>query len=153
MKFTAQEEYGLRLLVRLGVAFNEGTGLTIPEISSAENISQHNVAKILRVLRLGGLLESERGRLGGYALTRKPKEIFISDVFDVLGEKFFDISYCNNHISADELLICKHTSDCSVRSLWRVIQNSIDNVVKDLTLNDLLQEEDFLIEQTNKKVS
>jgi hypothetical protein len=33
MKFTSQEEYGLRLLVRLGYAHFKGIGLTIPEIS------------------------------------------------------------------------------------------------------------------------
>ncbi|PID59428.1 MAG: transcriptional regulator [Ignavibacteriae bacterium] len=153
MKFTTQEEYGLRLLVRLGYAYNKGVGLTIPEISEHENLSQHNVAKILRILRLGGLLESERGRLGGYALTRNPKEMLISNILDVLGEKFFDINYCNSHISDNEMMICKHTANCSVRSLWRIIQYSIDNAVKDLTLNDLLQEETFLFKQINKQVS
>ncbi|MCW8850139.1 MAG: Rrf2 family transcriptional regulator, partial [Melioribacteraceae bacterium] len=85
MKFTSQEEYGLRLLVRLGYAHNSGIGLTIPEISGKEQISEHNVAKTLRILRMGGFLESERGRLGGYTLTRNPDQIIIGEVMNVLG--------------------------------------------------------------------
>ena len=65
MKFTTQEEYGLRCLLQLGFAFQKGIGLTIPELSKREGISEHNVAKTLRKLRLGGFLESERGKTGG----------------------------------------------------------------------------------------
>jgi Rrf2 family protein len=151
MKFTSQEEYGLRLLVRLGYAHKNGLGLTIPEISSKENITEHNVAKILRILRLGGFLESERGRTGGYTLTRKPEKINIGNVMDVLGNKFFDTSYCESHSS--EISICTHTPDCSIRSFWRIIQNSIDQVVNNLTLKDLMGKEQFFFEETNKKIS
>ena len=55
MKLTANEEYGLRCLVRLG---QEGPGgrLTIPEISHAEGVSAAYAAKILRMLRQGGFV-------------------------------------------------------------------------------------------------
>jgi DNA-binding IscR family transcriptional regulator len=55
MKFTAQEEYGLRILLRIAQSHSPN-GLTIPEISQLEGLSQANTAKILRVLRLGDLL-------------------------------------------------------------------------------------------------
>ena len=150
MKFTSQEEYGLRLLVRLANAYSLGVGFTIPELSSKEDITEHNVAKILRVLRLGGFLESERGRTGGYTLTRKPEEINIGDVMDVLGNKFFETSYCENHSS--NLSLCTHTPDCTIRSFWKIIQNSIDNVINNLTLKDLLATESYFFEETNKKI-
>ena len=133
MKFTSQEEYGLRLLVRLGYAHNKGIGLTIPEISIREQITEHNVAKILRILRLGGFLESERGRTGGYTLTRDPENINIGDVMNVLGNKFFDSTFCETH--SPDLSICTNTHDCSIRSFWRIIQNSIDNYIKNLSIN------------------
>ena len=150
MKFTSQEEYGLRLLVRIGYAHTNGLGLTIPEISSKENITEHNVAKILRILRLGGFLESERGRSGGYTLTRTPEKINIGEVMDVLGNKFFDASYCETH--APDLTICTHTPDCSIRSFWRIIQDSIDKVMENLTLKDLMGTEQLFFEETNKKI-
>lgn len=150
MKFTSQEEYGLRLLVRLGYAYRNSNGLTIPEISDKEQISEHNVAKILRILRLGGFLESARGRTGGYTLKRAPKDIVIGEVMNVLGGKFFESSYCENH--SPELTFCSHTPDCSIRSFWRIIQNSIDNVMNSLTLMDLMSNEKYFFEETNRKI-
>jgi Rrf2 family protein len=149
MKFTSQEEYGLRLLVRLGYAHKSGIGLTIPEISKKENITEHNVAKILRVLRLGGFLESERGRTGGYTLTRKPDEINIGNVMNVLGNKFFESTYCENH--SPDLSICSNTPDCSIRSFWKILQTSIDKVMNSLSLQDLMVSENFFYKEANKK--
>ena len=151
MKFTSQEEYGLRLLVRLGYAHRTGNGLTIPEISSTENISEHNVAKILRILRLGGFLESERGRSGGYTLTRDPRNINVGDVMNSLGSKFFESTFCETH--SPDLTICTHTPDCSIRSFWMIIQNSIDKVMQGLTLEDLLGSEQLFFEETTKKIT
>ena len=76
MKFSAQEEYGLRCLIRIARFYEMGKSLTIPEISRGEGITEHTTAKILRVLRLGGFLESERGHLGGYTLSRPPGKIY-----------------------------------------------------------------------------
>lgn len=149
MKFTSQEEYGLRLLVRLGYAHKTGVGLTIPEISKKEDITEHNVAKILRVLRLGGFLESERGRTGGYTLTKPPKQINIGDVMNVLGNKFFESTYCEIHSS--DLGICNNSFDCSIRSFWRILQTSIDKVLDSLTLQDLLVSENYFYNEANKK--
>lgn len=139
MKFTTQEEYGLRCLVTLGYAYNKGRGFTIPELSNYENISEHNIAKTLRILRLGGFLESERGRIGGYTLTKPPANIIISDVMNILGGKFFETSYCKTHLS--DFKDCTHVADCSIRSFWQILQNSIDNVMRNLTLKDLMNDE------------
>ena len=46
MKFTTQEEYGLRCLVRLGYSYTKGIGLTIPDISNSEGISEDNIATV-----------------------------------------------------------------------------------------------------------
>ncbi|MBU2494527.1 MAG: Rrf2 family transcriptional regulator [Bacteroidetes bacterium] len=136
MKFSAQEEYGIRCLIQLGKAYKNNKALTIPEVSEAEGISQHNAAKLLRVLRLGGILESERGQTGGYTLTRPPNKIMIGEVLNVLGGRLFDDSFCQSHSGAID--ICTNTVDCSIRSLWKIIQDAVDSVVNNLSLNDLL---------------
>ena len=69
MKLSANEEYGLRCLVRIGYA-GDGGSLTIPEISVAEGVSPAYAAKILRVLRKGGFVKAARGKDGGYTLAR-----------------------------------------------------------------------------------
>ena len=65
MKLSANEEYGVRCLVRLAYATDAGSGLTIPEISQAEGVSPAYAAKILRVLRKGGFVKAARGKDGG----------------------------------------------------------------------------------------
>ncbi len=63
--------------------------LTIPEISQFEGLSQHNVAKILRTLRIGGFLDASRGQVGGYTLAKTPNKIILSEVLECLGRKTF----------------------------------------------------------------
>src|SRR3989454_12406281 len=71
MKLSAQEEYGLRCLLRLASA-GEGGTLTIPEIGRAEALSIAYVAKLMRILRQGKFVKSVRGQTGGYKPARNP---------------------------------------------------------------------------------
>ena len=96
MKITAQEEYGLRCLLRLAQE-PAGSALTIPEIAAAEGLSSPYVAKLLAVMRQGGLLASVRGRSGGYRLAGTPADITLGAVMLVLGERLFDEpGFCQN---------------------------------------------------------
>ena len=144
MKFSTQEEYGLRCLLR--VAREAGAkGITIPEISKAEGITTHNTAKILRALRLGGFLASSRGQIGGYTLSRPADEILVKDVLDSLGGKLFDDDYCSDHSGTSTM--CTHSVDCSVKSLWQMLQSAVDGVLKDFTIKDLISGDDNIVKQ------
>jgi len=142
MKFSTQEEYGIRCLIRIGKSASPN-GLTIPEISQMEGLSTANVGKILRILRLGDLVESARGQTGGYKLARSPEKIKISNVMNVLGGRLFEEGFCNDH--SGSLNICTNSVDCSIRSLWGTIQNMLDNVLNKITLKDLLGNEKQVI--------
>ena len=97
MKITSQEEYGLRCLLRLARGKDEDSR-TIPEIAREEGLSAPYVAKLLAVLRQAGLIGSQRGRAGGYHLTRKPSAIGLGEVLLALGEPLFDDpGYCQRH--------------------------------------------------------
>ncbi len=147
MKFSAQEEYGIRCLLRIAKFYAVEKSFTIPEISRAEGISEHNAGKILRVLRIGGLLESSRGQIGGYTLTRPPEQILVGDILKVLGGRLFDDEFCSTHTGAMD--ICTNSIDCSVRSLWKMIQESVDSVVAKMTLKNLVGKESFLLDVVN----
>lgn len=142
MKFSSQEEYGLRCLLRVAKEGGE-KGLTIPEISKAEGITTHNTAKILRMLRLGGFLESSRGQIGGYTLSRSADMIKVSDVLNSLGGKLYDAEFCSTH--SGEVKICTNSIDCSIRSLWQMLQAAVDGVIGKITLKDLISSEELLI--------
>jgi DNA-binding IscR family transcriptional regulator len=57
-----------------------------------------------------------------------------------LGGKLFETGFCEQHAGIDN--ICTNTIDCSIRSLWRTIQMMLDNVLSQITLQDLLGKED-----------
>ena len=140
MKLTANEEYGIRCLVRIGYAGETGGGLTIPEISLAEGVSPAYAAKILRMLRKGGFVKAARGKEGGYTLARTADAISIGDVMEVLGGRLFESDFCNSH--AGQAAICTRSVDCSVRSLWRAVQVAVDHVLSKATLRDLMRNEE-----------
>ena len=140
MKIGANEEYGVRCLVRLAYAGYTGGSLTIPEISEAEGVSPAYAAKILRALRKGGFAKAARGKAGGYTLARPAAEIVIGDVMDALGGRLFESDFCDSH--SGQAAICRRSVDCSVRSLWRALQVAVDGVLSKATLRDLLQNEE-----------
>ncbi len=127
MKITAQEEYGIRCLLQLG----RGGSLTIPEISRAECISSHYVAKLMRVLRKGGLVQSVRGQSGGYSLTRPLDQITVAEAVAVLGGRLYDPHFCAHHV-------CGKPVECSVRTLWNSVQEVVDQVLAATTLEQLV---------------
>jgi len=139
MKLSAHEEYGLRCLLRIGLAAKDES-LTIPEISQAEALSPAYTAKLLRILRRGGFITSARGKTGGYALARPAGQIVIGDVIGVLGGRLFESkNFCHEH--AGQMQICTRSVDCSVRSLWQTVQSVVDEVLSKTTLQDLLRTE------------
>lgn len=138
MKFSTQEEYGLRLLLRIGKSDSE-KGMTIPELSEQEKLSEANVGKILRMLRLAGFVESSRGQSGGYKLARSANEILVGDVLSSLGGKLYESDFCDLHAGVNS--ICTNSIDCSIRSLWKTIQTMLDGVLSKITLQDLIGNE------------
>jgi Rrf2 family protein len=138
MKLTAQEEYGLRCLLRVASA-GEGASVTIPEIGRAEALSIPYVAKLMRILRQGKFVKSVRGQTGGYKLARRAEDIVVGDVLALLGGRLFEPGFCDQFSGLRRL--CTHSVDCSIRSLWRAVQSAVDTVLSGLTLRDLLQKE------------
>ena len=140
MKLSTQEEYGLRCLIQIGR--NEvmsGKSLSISEISHLEGLSVANAGKFVRVLRLGGFVDSERGHAGGYRLARPAEEIAISEVIELLGGRLFDDEFCEDH--AGLVGSCTHSVDCSIRSLWNHLQKAVDQLLNQITLKDMLGDE------------
>lgn len=155
MKFTALEEYGLRCIVQLarrelevrrasGVRLAESASLTIGEIALREGMTQQYAGKIFRILAKARLVESERGRKGGYRLSRPPENVTVLDVLSALGGKMFDRGHCGRFKTVRDA--CIHTSDCPIRSVWSEIQGMVDRVLARTTLKDLVSPETAIAE-------
>jgi Rrf2 family protein len=148
MKITAQEEYGLRCLLRLART-GEGQALTIPEIAEAEKLSPPYVAKLLSVLRTAGLITSVRGRTGGYHLVRPACEVRLGDVMRTLSEPLFeDPGYCERHASPDTTgASCVHSDGCTLRVIWQTLEQWMRHLLDQVTLADLLQTQEQIAER------
>src|SRR4029453_4397109 len=118
MKITAQEEYGLRLLIRIA-ACKDSNGLSIPQLSEAEGLTATYIAKLTRILRMKGFINSTPGNKGGYVLAKASKEIIINDVLKALGGPMFNNEFCGIH--SGSMKLCTNSVDCSARSLWQMI--------------------------------
>lgn len=138
MKVTAQEEYGLRCLMQLATS-SPLRPLTIAEIAEREGLSAAYAGKLMNLLRDGGLVESVRGRSGGYLMARPPERISVSEIMAALGGIIYEDHYCERFPGDEET--CVHVGDCSVRSLWGMLQGMVERVLSRTTLADLMHTE------------
>jgi Rrf2 family protein len=142
MKVSAQEEYGLRCILQIARHQKSGRGnpLTLGEIAREEGLTVPHVAKLIRTLRKAGLVTSVLGRTGGYSLSRTAEAISLAEVLSALGGgRLYDTSYCDKH--AGDLKVCTHMGDCSIRSLWGVLEDLLEQVLRRTTLSELITSE------------
>ena len=142
VQILALEEYGLRCLLQ--VAFHKAPGpMTIAEIARAEGLSPEYVGKIMRTLRLGELVVSTRGAAGGYRLARPGSEISIWQAMLVLGGELFPEGFCDCHPGRRR--DCVHSTDCSVRAVWRSLQHTLEQTLEGISLEDLRRDEGSMV--------
>lgn len=136
MKLSTKGRYGVKAMVDL--ALNYGTApVSIKTISKRQNISEYYLEQLFSPLRKADLIKSIRGAQGGYVLNREPKDIKISDIIYVL-EGPIEVSDCVDGSSCDNLQYC------ATRILWKKIQDSIDSVIKSITLQDIVNDYEIL---------
>lgn len=138
MKISAQDEYGLRILLQIAKAHPD-EGLSLSQISDLENISQAYAAKLTRSLRMAGFIQSIRGHKGGYILALPTDEIKVNQVLKAMGGVMYDDKFCGQHTGT--MSLCTNSIDCSLRSLWTILQSSMDQLLDQISLKDLLKNE------------
>ncbi|WP_114791212.1 Rrf2 family transcriptional regulator [Niabella yanshanensis] len=136
MKITAQEEYGLRILIRIG-SCKDRDGMSIPQLSETEQLSQHYIAKLTRLLRMSNFIRSTPGNKGGYVLAKPADKIVIKQVLEALGTPL-DKEFTDENGAV--MRFCTSSVDCSSRSLWQMIQMTVNNLLERITLSDLVNE-------------
>jgi len=142
VKVSAQEEYGLRCILQ--IARRQGgqaeRPMTLGEIAREEGLTVPHVAKLIRILRKAGLVRSVLGRTGGYSLGRTADTISLAEILAVLGGgRLYDTSYCERH--AGDQKVCTHMGDCSIRSLWGVLEDLLERVLRRTMLSELISSE------------
>ena len=150
MKITAQEEYGLRCLLQVAQLTIRDELASLGDIASAEKISTEYTGKLFILLRQMGLVESVRGKNGGYKLAKPPEKIYLDEVIRGLSGELFENSTCQQFPGNETK--CVHLSCCSIRSVWRFVSNISFNILKQITLKDLLSKEDIVDKYLRKEI-
>ena len=130
MKLSTKGRYGVKAMVDLAIHYGVQP-ISIKSISERQHISEYYLEQLFSTLRKSGLIKSVRGAQGGYVLNRAPEEITVADVMYVL-EGPIEISDCL------EDGICNNIECCATRLLWERVKNSLDDVLKSTTLNDMV---------------
>ncbi|HXT15436.1 MAG TPA: Rrf2 family transcriptional regulator [Gemmatimonadaceae bacterium] len=137
MRITTLAEYGVICALHLARRAADGP-ITGREIAEVERLPGDYVEQILLRLRRAGLVRSTRGARGGYALAREATAISIRDVIEASETTTFDL-HCVSHPVGEER--CSSSHNCSIRPVWMLLQQKIDDVLEGVHLSDLLVEE------------
>jgi Rrf2 family protein len=133
MKLSTRSRYGVRLMTRL--AMNHGKGAVLmKDISRLEGISEKYLGQIIIPLRGAGLVAGRRGAGGGYTLTRKPSDVTVRDIVEVL-EGDISLVPCAGNPDA-----CRRQGACAATTVWRKLAEDVSRVLGSYTLKDLADE-------------
>jgi Rrf2 family iron-sulfur cluster assembly transcriptional regulator len=125
---SSKSQYGLRALVFLA---QKDRLVSIADISEHEHIPYDFLEKIIQRLKKEGILLSERGAHGGYALAKNPEDISLKMVLEALGDmrppaKCIDGS-------------CEMSEGCASRSIWSEVYHSIEKELSRVTLDRIAE--------------
>ena len=149
MRISAQEEYGLRCILQLA---KKGSGevATIPEIAHQEDLSVEYTGKLMMLLRQAGLVESLRGKNGGYLLSRSPDQVTLGQVMRALSRPLFEEESCDNY--PGQAAICVHRKECSIRPVWVTLGSLFTGMLDHLCLSDLFDKEEIVAVKVRQRI-
>lgn len=130
MIYSAACSYAIRAMCRMTM-INPVGNVLIDEICADTELPKQYVAKVLQNLVRSGLLKSTKGRGGGFALTRRPEEIYLFDiVMGVDGEMQY--KEC-----AVGLTNCNSDQPCPLHDKWAPVRDRIGQLLRDTTLQEM----------------
>lgn len=136
MKLSTRGRYGLKAMFELSMNYGQGP-ISLNIISERQNISLNYLEQLMAQLKKADLVESVRGKQGGYLLAKKPSEISVGDILLVLEGELAPTD-CVKEYSEDE---CTNADFCVTRIIYEKIKKSIDDVVYSITLQDMLEDQ------------
>lgn len=129
-------KYALRSALFL--ARRQGHGpVSVDEIAAAEGISRKFLETIMQELKKGGILNSHRGKLGGYTLAESPQKLTLGRILRIIEGTLSPVPCLDNHEPCED---CPGDEECLVRSAMKEVGDSISRVLDHKTLDGLLAE-------------
>lgn len=133
MQISVTTDYAIRIIVFLDVE-GKGTARTADEISKAMHIPKGYLAKILKKLKNGNLIDSVMGQKGGYYLVKDKKEITLLQIMENI-EKTMFINRC---LEPDEYCNRAAAHSCQIRRYYQEVQEEIREKYFNISIEELI---------------
>lgn len=127
MKLSHKLEYACRVLAQLGRFYGREKFWHIDSLSEAEQVPANYLVQILNELRTAGLIISKRGKQGGYALSREPREIGLKSIVEAVDPELLERNFTDAGHSGTR-----------VAKLWNEIGDSLEKRFETYTLEDFV---------------
>ena len=105
--------------------------LRLEEIAQRENVSSNFLVQILNALRVEGIIQSKRGKNGGYFMERNPEDISLYEIVKAMDSGM-----------VAEVTVKEGESAASVASVWVKLSEDLDRLFKETSLQDMMGDED-----------
>jgi len=137
-----KSKYAINSLVYLAKNYDKGP-ILISEIAEKQHIPKKFLEAILLDLRNAGMLNSKKGKGGGYYLIKSPADVNLADVVRLF-EGAIALLPCVTHRFYEPCDECEDEYVCGIRDVFMQIRNETVDILKQSTLEDILKREDRL---------
>jgi Rrf2 family transcriptional regulator, cysteine metabolism repressor len=140
MIFTTKAEYGVRLLIQLGLMGRSGP-VSLKAVAAKENLPLAYLERIAALLKKAGLVEATRGAHGGYVLACPAEEITMDAVVLALEGAIAPME-CFTESHGGTRVSCSHGSDeshCATKLMWTRVQMGVIRSLQRTTLAELVE--------------
>lgn len=133
MKISTKGRYALRLMLDLAT-YNTGGPVSLKDVARRQEISDKYLEQIIAVLNKAGYVRSIRGAQGGYVLKKEPSEYTVGMILRLTEGDLAPVSCVGN-----EKEECDRKSGCVTIKIWQQINDAVNDVVDNITLEDMLE--------------
>lgn len=124
MHLSKRAEYALRATIHLGIAGEVGRAtVSGAELAEANRLPPKFVERILQELREAGIVETQRGKFGGYSLAKPADTIRVGDLVRLIDGRLAPI--CCASETAYQPCTCPDEDHCGLRMLMIDVRNAI----------------------------
>ncbi|MCI8509046.1 MAG: Rrf2 family transcriptional regulator [Lachnospiraceae bacterium] len=135
MKLSTKGRYGLRAMIDLA-DYSEEMPQSIASIAARQSISDSYLEQLMAKLKKAGLITSIRGSQGGYVLAKPGTEISVGDILRALEGDLSPVKCMG--LKGDQA--CSGSGNCVTKNVWKRIDDSIQNAVDSIYLNELVED-------------
>lgn len=129
MKASVKSDYACRAVEALALHHPNSRPMRIDEIAKKESIPANYLVQILIELKSKGLIQSRRGKAGGYVLAKPPREITVGDVLRAIQGDILEMPLLSESRCPEE-----------IKRAWRRIKIAAESAADEVTFEQICTE-------------